>query len=86
MNQAGEHFEGSGLASTVGSQKPDDFAGFDREGDVLDGGDLFVATFKKVGEGALQASIFVGHFIDFGKVFDLDDGGHACSGAVAFTI
>jgi hypothetical protein len=31
----------------------------------------------------LQASVFVGHFIYFGEVFDLDDGGHAFGGAVA---
>lgn len=37
-HEAEEHAQGGGFAGAVGAEKPDDAAAFDREGDVVDGG------------------------------------------------
>ena len=42
LEQAGEGAQGGGLAGAVGADEGDDLAGFDGEGDALDGFDLAV--------------------------------------------
>ena len=73
VDESGEHFEGGGFSGSIGSQKADNFSGFDRERDVLDGGDVFVLPLPEVTESAFDSGCFVGDFIDFGEIFDLNN-------------
>ena len=55
VEQAGQHFQGGGLARAVGAEKADQFAGLDGEADVLDGEGLLVLPAEKAADRAAQS-------------------------------
>src|SRR6266446_763078 len=56
--QAGEHFDDGGLSAAVGAQETEDFAFFDAEADVVDGGEVAEAAHKVLrGDGGVSGRL-----------------------------
>src|SRR6266436_9219407 len=66
--KAGEHFDDGGFSAAVGAEEPEDFAFFDAEADVVDGGEVAETPNQMFGgDGGLRESLRVGrHSVSFG--------------------
>src|SRR5712664_1900888 len=66
--KAGEHFDDRGFSAAVGAEETEDFAFFDAEADVVDGGEVAETPNQMVGgDGGLRESLRVGrHSVSFG--------------------
>ena len=74
IKQPGEHLERGGLARAVGTEKTDEFAGFDLEADVVDGDELFVLAVEKPFDRAAKTRLLFVGAKGLGQTADFNDG------------
>ena len=82
---AGQDFDGGGFTRAIGADITDEFAGFNGEGDAVEGGYLAVVAVHDAAQRTPHTGLALGDLEGFDEVFD-DDVGHArsqCAGLQA---
>jgi hypothetical protein len=72
IQQAREHLERGGFARAVRAEEADEFAGFNLEADIADGGDGLVFAFEQATERAFEAGLLLVGAKGFGQAVNFD--------------
>ena len=75
IQQSGKYFKRGGFARAVGTEKADEFTGFDLEADVIDGERPFILPVEETFDRTDNAWLFFIGAESFAKVAGFD-GGH----------